>query len=310
MTSTTPPAHGSTDEAACGCTEDGAWAVPARHPQDGRWHRSSHRPGRCLLASGNRGHQGHRAGHHHSRWRHGRDVRRRPAGDPDYAPAAPTLRSRPPARKVDSMPGLHPPRPPVPLWMPAVRRRQAVGHLGLRSHRGDGTPRAGSARILRAYRLGQPHDVAAASRPARPRQCRLATPDPRHCGARTSWPRAAGTYPGCRLVHRFRCGSRCHQRTCERPETSVPMRSALAAAARGSRRPPPRATYQLLGHSAEGCRGGRSDVGLRVASVPHGGWDHHENPVRRTAPAARSPGAGPLASLAAFAPTWVRTSTG
>ncbi len=295
MTSTTPTrAHGSTDEEACGCKEGRRLELSRRGilKMVGGTALATATLGDAQLAFGatagtkanvlvtiilGGGMDGMSAVV--------------PLGDPDYAPSRPDIAIPASlARKVDSMFGLHPALAPLyPLWdagkFGAV---QAVGqtsasrsHFAAMEHLEQAAPgssvRTGWAnRMIGLLPETGTFEAVSLGNAEIPGHLRGSNPS-----------LAAGRLEDVILdVDWFtplplwqQAFTQLH--TGERPETSVPMRSALAAAATVGAIPASTATgypNNSWGTALKDvARMVRSDVGLRVASVPYGGWDHHEN---------------------------------
>jgi uncharacterized protein (DUF1501 family) len=216
-----------------------------------------------------------------------------PNGDPDYAPNRPGIGvPGSTTRKIDTMFGLHPALSPLfPLWQSGkFAAVQAVGQESpTRSHfeAMDELERAApgsslrtgwldrtigmlpSSGALEAVSLGQsgvpgllrgPHAKIAAGR-----LDDVKLPVDANFTPLPQWQTAIG---------QLHAGAR--------PEVSAPMGSALdAIAAVGA--VPPAATGTTYPDNSWGvalkdvARLVKADSGLRVATVPYGGWDHHEN---------------------------------
>ncbi len=214
-----------------------------------------------------------------------------PLGDPDYAPNRPGIAvPASTAQKVDSMFGLHPALSPLyPLWNAGTFGAvQAVGQASpSRSHfeAMDELERAAPNSSLRTGWLNRTIGLLPESGPLE--AVALGKADlPGHLRG-PNQKLAAGklddiTLPldyGTSLSTWQQAFSQLH--TGERAEVSAPMKGALAAAGAAGAVPASTATG-YPGNSwgtalKDIARMVKADVGLRVASVPYGGWDHHEN---------------------------------
>lgn len=214
-----------------------------------------------------------------------------PLGDPNYAPARPTIAIPPSvAMQVDTMFGLHPALSPLfPLWTSGkFGAVQACGQVSpSRSHfeAMDELERAAPGSSLRTGWMNRTIGLLPASGPLEAVSLgsaavagHLRGDNPTLSAGRLAdvnlpldsatplnlWSQAFGQ------LH-----------TGERPEVSNPMKSALAAVEAVKAVPASTATgypSNSWGTAlSDIARMVKADVGLRVASVPYGGWDHHEN---------------------------------
>jgi uncharacterized protein (DUF1501 family) len=214
-----------------------------------------------------------------------------PLGDPDYAPNRPDIAiPASVAMRVDSMFGLHPALAPLyPLWRagtfgavhavseasPSRSHFEKMQELE-RSAPGSSIRTGWMDRMLGLLPGSGPLEAVALGRAELPGHLR--GPQPKLAAGRladvnlpldsvtsmTLWQRA---------FTQLHAG--------ERAEVSAPMASALAAGGAAAAIPPSAAggyPDTSWGTALKDiARIVKADTGLRVASVPYNGWDHHEN---------------------------------